>query len=152
MLFACRNIQEPMAMTEIGIGKSALLRTEQQSNTAAGRAAQMFADHRRPGIQGVKRMLEFTMTPGGGPNDKSAIGDSAGNRLMFLRVGEKFRRANSRTRFAKRQIIWIDHAQIAEAEIAHGARRRANIERIARGYQDHAQAVEFRWKRQDQLF
>ena len=139
-------------MTEIGIGKSALLRTEQQSHTAAVRVAQMFAHHQRAGFQRAKRMLQFTMTPSGGPNDKSAIGDCAGDCPMLLRVGEKFRRAYGGTRFAKRQVIRIDHAQIAEAEIAHGASGSANVERIARGHQDHAQAVEFRWKRQDQLF
>jgi len=139
-------------MTEIGIGKSAFLRTEQQSNTAAVCGAQMFADYRRPSIQGANRMLQFTMTSCSRPDDQSAIGDSAGNCPVFLRIGEKFLRANSGTRFTKRRIIRIDHAQIAEVEIAHGACRSANIERIARGHEDHAQAVEFRWKRQDQLF
>ena len=131
-------------MTEIGIGKSALLRTEEQSNTAAGRATQMFADHQRAGFQGVKHMLEFTVTRGGRPNDQSAISDCAGDCLMFLRVGEKFRCTYCGTRFAKRQVVLVHDAQVAKAKIAHGARGSANIQRIARGHQDHALAVEFR--------
>ena len=48
-----------------------------------------------------------------------------------------------RARFPKRNLIGIDHAQMAKAKVAHGPRCGANVEWIARGHQHHAQIVEF---------
>jgi hypothetical protein len=41
---------------------------------------------------------------------------------------------------------------VAEAEIAHGARGRADIQRVARGHQNDAQAVELSGGWQARLF
>ena len=43
-------------------------------------------------------------------------------------------------------------AQMAEAEVARGARGRADVERIARRDQDDAQTVEFSRSQQGRLF
>ncbi len=44
------------------------------------------------------------------------------------------------------------HAQMPEAEVAHGARGRADVERIARRDQNDAETVEFSRSQQGRLF
>jgi hypothetical protein len=39
-----------------------------------------------------------------------------------------------------------------ESKVAHGASRRANIKRVARSHQNHAQTIEFIRSRQECLF
>jgi hypothetical protein len=55
---------------------------------------------------------------------------------------EQRRSSDGGTRLAKRGLVRIHHTQVAEPEIAHRARSRADIERVAGRHQNHAQAVE----------
>ena len=71
---------------------------------------------------------------------------------MFFGAGEQFRSANGGTRFTERYFIRVHDAQSQKPKIAHGARGRAQVERVARSYQDHAQPVEFIGKEQECYF
>jgi hypothetical protein len=44
---------------------------------------------------------------------------------------------------AKCDLIWFDDPQVVESEVAHGARSRAYVERIARPHQDDTQMIKF---------
>jgi hypothetical protein len=53
--------------------------------------------------------------------------------------------------FSKRRFIGIHHAQVQEAQIAHGPRSRTNIQRIARRYQHDTETIEIGRRWQDEL-
>ncbi len=57
---------------------------------------------------------------------------------------QHIRRAHRRTRLAKRRLIRFHHSQAAKTEVAHRACGRADIQRVARSHEDHAQAIGFR--------
>ena len=88
-------------------------------------------------------MLELAMADGGGANDQRAVGDGIGDCLEFFRGGQQGGRADGRARLAKRGVEGVDESETLKAEVRHGARRRANVERIARGHQDDTEAVGF---------
>ena len=67
----------------------------------------------------------------------------------ILGILEKFRCADRRSRLAKGNFVAIDHAQAQETEVAHGARRRSDVEWIARGYQHNGDAVELPFGQQE---
>jgi hypothetical protein len=64
---------------------------------------------------------------------------------VFLGRLQQRRGAHRRAGFAKGHVIGIDHAQPRESEVGHGARRRSDVERIARRHQNHAQVVSLRF-------
>src|SRR5579863_542582 len=89
-------------------------------------------------------MLDLSLSHSAGGNYESAIGNCVGDVLELFGGGENVRCPDRGTRLAKRRPVRIDHAQMREAEVTHGARGGANIERIARGNQHYTQTVEFR--------
>jgi hypothetical protein len=88
-------------------------------------------------------MLQLPVTHGRRSHHERAIGHGLGHGFEFFRGGEHVRGADGRARFAKRRLIRIHHAQPPEAEIAHGARGRTEVQGIPRGHQDNAEPVEF---------
>ncbi len=91
----------------------------------------------------MQRVLQGAVTHGRGADDERAIGHGFGDGGEFFRRGEDLGGADGRAGVAKGRGEGIDHAQASETEIAHGARGGANVERVARGYQNDAQAVGF---------
>src|SRR5271155_6138959 len=87
-------------------------------------------------------MLQIPVADGGGSDDERAVGDGFGDGLELFGTLEYVRRADGGARFAKRRLVGIHHAQMPKSEIAHGAGGRADIERVARGDENDAQAVE----------
>ena len=92
------------------------------------------------------------MSRGRGSYHQRTVSHGFRNALIFFCVGQQCRRAHGGPGFAKRRFIRIDHAQVKKTQVAHGPRRRTNIERIACRNQYNAQAVEFGSGRQDWLF
>ena len=138
MLFARGNPQEPMAVAEVFVRKTTLLRTKKQSNTAAGK---LLAKKTGCLIETAGRVLQLTLSNGGGSDNECAIGDGFRDGFEFCGLREKRLGADSGTRFAKSQLIRIDNAKVEEAEIAHGASGCADVERIARSHKNDTQAV-----------
>src|SRR5205823_4859928 len=60
-------------------------------------------------------------------------------------------RAHRRTRIAKRQFVGIHHTQMQKAKIAHRAGRGADVQRIPRVHQHHAQPFVVAFSRQGPL-
>ncbi len=63
-------------------------------------------------------------------------------------TGKQRRGADSGTRLAKSQFVGIDDTKVEEAEVAHGAGRGTDVERIARSDKNNPQAVGFGVRRQ----
>ncbi len=91
----------------------------------------------------MQRMMQLTVARRRGPDHESAISHSFRGCFEFLCIRQQVRSANRGTRLAKRHIEGVHHAEITEAEVAHGPGRRANVERIARGDKNNSQPVEF---------
>ena len=85
----------------------------------------------------------MTEADGGGSDDKRAVRDGFGEGLEFFGAGEKRRGANRGTCLAERQLIRVDHANMEEAEVAHGPGGGTDVKGIARTDEYDAQAVEF---------
>jgi hypothetical protein len=88
-------------------------------------------------------MLQVAGANSGGADYESAVRDSFGHAGKNLGTREDLGRPDGGTRLAKRGIVRIHDAQVRAAEIAHRARRRSNIERIARRNENDAEPVEF---------
>src|SRR5207249_6708197 len=56
--------------------------------------------------------------------------------------------SHGRTRFTKRQLIGTHHAQMPKPKVAHRARHRADVLRVARVHQPHAQPFKFAFSKQ----
>ncbi len=140
MRFASGNAEEPLAVADVLIGEAALFRTKEKGDAAATEA---LADEARGFVEAPDGVPQFAAADGGGSDDEGAVCDGVGHGLEPLGAGEQRRSSDSGTRFAKRQLERIHHAEMKEAEIAHGAGGGADVQRVARIHEDDAQAVEF---------
>jgi len=86
MFFAGGDAQEPMAVAEVFIRKTALLRTEKKGDAAAG---QMLAEEKGGLNEAVDRVLQLTLADGGGSDDECAILDGFGEGLEHFGLGEQ---------------------------------------------------------------
>jgi hypothetical protein len=149
MLFAGGNAQEPVAVTEVFIRKTAFFRTKEKGDAAAG---EMFAQESRGLLEAANRVLRLAAADRGGPDNERAIRHSFRDGLKFFGAGEQWGGADGGARFAKCQFIRIHDAKMEEAEVAHGASGGANVERIARLDENDAQVVELGKGRQGSEF
>src|SRR2546430_1268653 len=140
MLFARGDAQEPMAVAEVFIGKTALLRTEENGDRAGRKA---FADEGSGLLKAPDRVLQLTETDGRSSDDQRAVPDGFGEGFALFGAGEQRRGADRRARLAECQFVGVYDTQMEEAEVAHRAGGGADVERIARGDKDDAQAIEF---------
>ncbi len=110
--------------------RQAKLFAAEQKRHATGR--NVFADSACSMLKPLERMLQFAMPDGSSADDQCAVGNGVGNALVFRSVGQHVCRADCGARFAKRHLVGIHHPQAEKAEVAHGARSRAYVERIPR--------------------
>jgi hypothetical protein len=146
MSLAGGNVEQPVAVAEIVIGKAAFFRAEQKSDAARGEA---FADEARGESEGFRRVRQIAAQLRGGADDESAIGDGFADGFELFSAGEKDRSSDGGTSFAEGEIIGIDDAKVKNAEVAHGAGGGAKVEGIAGGDEDDAEAVEFERRRHE---
>src|SRR5260370_10648430 len=98
MLFARGDAQEPMAVAEIFVRETTLLRTEKKSDAAR---SEMLAQWTGGLIEPADRVLQLALADGRGPNNKSAIFNGFGHELELLRTGKQLRCAAGGARFAQ---------------------------------------------------
>jgi hypothetical protein len=103
----------------------------------------MLANEGRGLLQAANRVLRLAAADGGGANNEGAIRDGFGNCFEFRGLRKQRRSSDSGTCLAKSQFVGIHHAKMEKAEVTHGAGRRANVERIARGDKDNPHAIGF---------
>jgi hypothetical protein len=77
----------------------------------------------------------------GSADYQAAIGDGLADTGELLGCGQQGRGSNRGAGLAERNVIGVHHAQPREAEVGHGAGSRADIQRVSRGHQHHAQIV-----------
>ncbi len=124
-----------MAVAQILVREAEPLRAKQKRHRAR---PQLLAYKPGARFKPSDGMLQFPVTDRRRPHHQRAIGHSLGHAGKLLR-GRKnpSRSPNRRTRLAKCPFVRVHHPQTGEAEIAHGPRRGANVERIARRHQDN---------------
>jgi len=140
MLFARGDAQEPMAVAEVFIGEATLLRTEKKGNKATGK---VLVEVTCGLVQAADRMLQLPKAYGSGSHNEGAILDGFRDGLELSCSGQQRRGADGGTGLAKGQFVGIHDAQVEKAEVAHGARGGADVERVARGDKNDPQPVGF---------
>ena len=138
MLFARGNAQEPMAVAEVFVRKTTLLRTKKQSNTAAG---ELLAKKTGSLIQAPDRVLQLTLANGSSSDNECAIDDRFRDGFEFRSLRKQRHCPDSGTRLAKSQLIRVHYAEMEEPEVAHGASRCANVEGIPWSDKNDTQTV-----------
>src|ERR1700739_2481510 len=129
-----------MAMARVFIREANLLRAEQNRN---GARTEMFANCASARFEAPQRMLQVTVTNGRGADYERAVGHSIGDGRVFLGVSQDLSAAHGGARLAKGAFERIHHSQVRAPEVAHRAGSRADVQRISRRNENHAQAVEF---------
>ena len=86
-------------------------------------------------------MLQGARSAGGGADDESAIGHGLGDRRELARGLEHMQGFYGGAGFPERDVIGIHQPHLGKAEIAHGSRGRADVQRIARIDQNYFQRV-----------
>jgi len=109
MLFAGGDAQEPMAVAEVFIRESSLLRTEKKSN---GTRRKAFADEGSGLLKAPDGVLQLTLADGGGSNNERAVRDRFGDGLELFSAREQRSRTDGGARLAKRQLIGVHHAKM----------------------------------------
>ena len=111
----------------------------------------------RPGVEAVRRssarmrgaaseqrkqrVLQIALTDGCGADDEGAIGYGIGESGAGDRVGEDLGGVDCGAGGLKGDRVIVDHAQMAQAEVMHGAGGCANVVWVARADQDDVDAV-----------
>ncbi len=145
MFFSGGDAEEPMAVAEVFIRKTTFLRAKKKSDAAA---REMFAEETGGLIEAANRVLGLAATDGSRSDDERAVRDGFSDGLEFFGAGEQRCGADGGSRLTKSQLIGIHHAKMGDAEVAHGAGGRADVEGVARGDENDAQVVEFGLGRQ----
>ena len=140
VFFARGDAQQPMAMAQVFVGQTALLRTEHQSDVARWQTA---ADELRTFFEPVERVLQFAVIARGGSHHQRAVGHGFSHAAVLFRTLENHRGTDGGTRLAKRRFVRIHHPQLEKPKVAHGPGSRTNVEQIARGHEHNAQTAGF---------
>jgi hypothetical protein len=106
----------------------------------------------RASLERAQLMMQFASASSRGADDERAIRNSFRDGGKLFGIRENRRGADRRTRFAIGRIVGIHQSQMRAAEIAHGARHRANVQRIARRYQYDAKIVQEGRRIHERLF
>ncbi len=103
----------------------------------------MRANHGDPGLQPLEGMLQVAMANCCGSDNERAIRDRFGYGAVLFGAGQHGGGAHGGTGALKCHIVWIDYPQAVKTKVAHCPSGCADVERIARVHQDHAQMIEF---------
>jgi len=125
-------------MAEVFVRKPEFFRTEQQRYRRIGKPP---ANQLRSVFETPDGVLQLAMANRGCAYHQGAIGDSFRHGGELLRRLEQRRRAYGGACFAERHVVGVDDAQPRKAEVRHSARRSPDVERVARGDEDDADAV-----------
>jgi hypothetical protein len=141
MLFAGGDAEEIVAVAEVVVGEAEFFGAEEDGGVAG---LEMLADSGSGLLETEKRVAKFALRAGGGgADDQGTAGDSFGDGVDAVGVGEEIGSADGGASFAVGRIVGIYEREIEEAEVAHGASGSADVERIASGDENYAEAVEF---------
>jgi len=106
------------------------------------------ANQGRTRLQAMEGMLQVPVPDRSGTNDKRAVSNCVGDRIVFFSVGQHVRGADGGASALKCYIVWIDHPKIVKSKVAHRSSGRSDVEGISRIHQDYAQVIDFSWRSQ----
>src|SRR5580704_4513434 len=138
-------MQQPVTMAHVFVREPEFFRSKEKSATAGRK---MRANDGGPDLEPLNGMLQVAMADGGGADNQRAIRNRFGYGFIFFSAGQDGCGADGRTGALKCHIVGIYHPQMANSEVAHCPRGRADVEGIARVHQDDAQMIEFGRNRQ----
>src|SRR5260370_39121818 len=127
-----------MAIAEIVVRQPEFFGSEEQGNR---RRREMLANQAAAVFNRPQWMLQFTMPERCGAHYQSAVGNRVGECLEFLGVPKNFLSVHGGTRFLIGNIVWIDESQVLEAEVGHGSRGRADVQRVSAANQNRSPIV-----------
>ena len=138
--------EEKVAVAQLFVAEAGLLGAEEQGDAAwvaigACAAAKFGADAGCGFGQREQGVLQVALADGGGPDDQGAVGDGLGEAGAGDRIGEDLGGVDSGARALEGDGEIVDHAQMAEAEVVHGAGGCADVVGVARADQDDVDAV-----------
>jgi methylthioribulose-1-phosphate dehydratase len=133
------NLDQDVTIRKIVAGEAMLLRPEDKGRAAA--ALQRLTGKRGKRRQRNDRLRRPAMFQGPRSGDKNAFGNRLCQCRKFSCVLKQARRSDRRFRLAPMRRIGRDHGKAREAEVGHGPRRRADVERVARADQDDVESV-----------
>jgi hypothetical protein len=134
------NLNQGVTEREIGAREAALFSAEDEGDAAA--AVQFFLDERSERGQRHDGLLWFAAGERGGAEDEGAMGDGLLQGFRACGSCEEFFRADGGAGFAPVGLVGCDNGEAGEAEVGHGARGRADVERVARGDEDDVDRIE----------
>ena len=117
-----------MAVSQVVVAKTVFLGPEEQGH---GPRCESFIKQLSAVFEAAQRMVQLTALSGGGADNKRAIGDGFGKRLVFDGLFENRAGVDRRLRLAECDFVGVDQTQVRETEVAHGARGRADVQGIA---------------------
>ena len=85
--------------------------------------------------------MQFAFAHRGSSHDQATVGNRLAHAPEDLRLQQHLRGSNSGARPKVGGFPRSNQSKILKTEIAHGARRRTDVERIARAHQHHAQLI-----------
>ena len=134
-----------MAVTEVLVGKAALLRAKEQGHATHTEA---FSNQPRSLPQVAHSVLRVASPQRRRTNHQRTVRDGLLQRFELFSLLQQSCGSHGRTRFTKRQLIGIHHAQMPKPKVAHRARHRADVQRVPRVHQPHAQPFKFAFSKQ----
>lgn len=124
------DFDEQMAVRKIFAGKTALFRAKDEGYSPA--SGDFLLDERSERGQLDDRLLGFAASEGPGAGDQGAIGDGLVECLCLGCGLEQIGSADGGAGFAPVRRVRRDDGEVGEAEVGHGPRGGADVERVAR--------------------
>lgn len=144
-----RNDQQTMAESQIGAREAVLFGSKYQRHPAAAREFLLYkGDQVWKQDDGVFRLAVSGRSRA---EDESARGECFGKRWKLTGVAQQVRSPDGRPGFAPMSFERGYDGEMGEAEVSHGARGRAHVERVTGRNQNDFDWVELRGGRQDTI-
>jgi hypothetical protein len=136
-------MHKPVTVAEVFIGEPEFFGTKQERDIVGMSLVRLkpFPYKRAPFLQRLQHVPQIAVAHGSGSHNQGAVRHSLRYGGALLGASQQFCSAYSGPRFSKCNLKRIYNPESAEAEIAHGARSRSNIQRIACVHQDNAKAI-----------
>ena len=136
--------EQPVAMAEFFVAEAGFFGAEEQCDAGFGVGRCEFsAEHVADFGEGVKGMLFAAEADCGGADDEGAIGDGLGDFCELAGGFEDGGGVDGRAGPFEGDGVFIDQAQVAKAEVIHGAGDGADVVGVASADEHHAEPAEF---------
>jgi methylthioribulose-1-phosphate dehydratase len=134
------DLDEGVTEGKVCAGEAALFRAEDKCDAAA--AGELLLNERGERGQRECGLLGPAAGEGGGAEDEGAMGDGLLQGFRACGSLEEFFRADGGAGFAPVGLVGGNDGEPGEAEVDHGARGGADVERVARGDEDDVDRIE----------